>query len=378
MNPYPEKLGECPIVILCYDFPHRKTNDFILDLVLGGQKNLIILAAPWRKLQKQKARVNDPDFVLQAPVYETRDLCKIFGLPFYSMEHDDLDKISGIVDKYGVKLALIAGARILKKEVISAFENGVVNIHPGKLPETSGLDSFFYTIKKGVPAGVTTHFIDSRVDAGNRIGFHELRIGPDDSIETVIENLYQLQRIALRDFVSILTSGLFPLDPIERPKKNDPMEEEERKTAAAMFPAWRASQYVNQQTSMLFDACENGDISQLKQILERSLAVLNARNERGWTPLIVASFNQRTAAVQYLLSRGADPNAKGPNGTTPLMYAKTAMLNKPNSSYQLLEILLNGGASANTADRYGKTIIDYVKEAGDRRLEDFLSKHSGI
>ena len=57
-------------------------------------------------------------------------------------------KIKLIVKKYKINIGIISGARIIDKKIIKLFKYGIINLHPGKIPETSGLDSFFGQLKK--------------------------------------------------------------------------------------------------------------------------------------------------------------------------------------------------------------------------------------
>jgi phosphoribosylglycinamide formyltransferase-1 len=79
-------------------------------------------------------------------------------------------------------LGVIAGARILKGYVISKFRIGIVNLHPGLLPEVRGLDAMLWSIYKDVPLGVTAHLIDESVDAGRLLLREEIPIFADDTL----------------------------------------------------------------------------------------------------------------------------------------------------------------------------------------------------
>lgn len=67
----------------------------------------------------------------------------------------------------------------------------------------------------------------------------------------------------------------------------------------------------------LFDACRNGDAAAVTELLKKG-ANPNAVGERGRTPLMIAGMNGQTAAVRALLAFKADSNAKDNDGQTAL------------------------------------------------------------
>lgn len=361
-----------PIAVFAYDFPHRKTHDFLLDLVSLGCRDLLVLGAPKKDLGAlaEPRKANAPTQVFEP--LATADLCRHLGLAYMPLDHQDVPQIGRHVAERGISLGIVSGARILSGPVISLFSEGIVNFHPGKIPETSGLDAFFYTIKKGVAAGVTTHFVDHRVDAGRLVRFSELPVHPHDTPETVQENVYQLQRMALREFVSDVRRGRIPALSIDRPFKNSPMDALERHASLALFPQWKAQQVVAQRQRSFFQACEDGDMAAVTGALATDPTLVSIANGKGWTPLIVACFHQRIEAVKALLDAGADPNRCAAKGTTPFMYAKTRLLHQTSGHYPLLELLMEHGADCQRTDGAGLTVLQYVEQAGDARLAAYI------
>ena len=48
---------------------------------------------------------------------------------------------------------------------------------------------------------------------------------------------------------------------------------------------------------------------------------MNAKSNRGYTPLHEASKNEKNEILELLIAKGADVNAKDDDGDTPLDYA---------------------------------------------------------
>ena len=160
-----------PIIIFGYAFPHRKTYDFVNTLFVKGFRNLVVIGAPKLILARR-----DSTNQTGSSSYCVKDLCSSLKIEFTECAHDKVEVIENLRAQLNSKIAIISGARILKKEVIDLFEDGIVNFHPGKIPETSGLDSFFYTIEKNCSPGVTVHVINEKVDAGKFIFFEKLAV----------------------------------------------------------------------------------------------------------------------------------------------------------------------------------------------------------
>jgi hypothetical protein len=71
----------------------------------------------------------------------------------------------------------------------------------------------------------------------------------------------------------------------------------------------------------LQSAAALGNVTQAVALLDQGVAV-DARDELGRTPLMLAVMQDRLEVVRLLLTRGADPNAADNTGRTPLQRAK--------------------------------------------------------
>lgn len=350
------------IAVFAYAFAHRKTHDFLVELALAGYRDVTVIAAPAEPLPGIDRTRYFNRTLAPAPAHHTKSICAAFGFDYHEIPHAQIDEICALVHEKGLKLGIISGARILKRGVIEAFEQGIVNFHPGAIPQTSGLDAFFYTITTGADAGVTTHLIDPRVDAGDFLYFDAVRVNPEDTPETVQDKGYHLQIVALRRFLADWTADRLDPQPIDRPCKNQPMTPDEKWATLLQFPTWRAARVLAQAAEQLHKACREGDIKAARTLLAQTgRGILEARTAEGWTPLILACHGQHVELAQLLLEQGADPNATGAKGTTVLMYAKTALMSQETPDVSLLDMLIDKGADPARCDMFGKPVLSYVE-----------------
>ncbi len=81
-------------------------------------------------------------------------------------EHDT--DVMACLHAHGVDLVCLAGyMRLLSKELVAAFRNRILNIHPSLLPAFPGLDAQEQAFNYGVKVtGCTVHFVDEELDHG--------------------------------------------------------------------------------------------------------------------------------------------------------------------------------------------------------------------
>jgi methionyl-tRNA formyltransferase len=100
--------------------------------------------------------------------------------------------------------------------------------------------------------------------------------------------------------------------------------------------------------------CRPSEISPLL----KHIAGVNDRNEKGWSPIIVAAFYGNYDVVEKLLDFGADVNDFNNKGTTVLMYAKDFAIEKGDK--RVFDFLRSRGADIKAKDFNGKSLIDYL------------------
>ena len=126
--------------------------------------------------------------------------------------------------------------------------------------------------------------------------------------------------------------------------------------------------YVDQFEQVL-SACKEGDLSYLKQVPSIT-RYLEEKNEKGWTPLIVAVYNNQKEVVDYLLQIGADAFVKNHNGTNLLMYAKNTYLNHGDT--ELFEHIYQLGITPEEEDYMGLSLFYYIEDIEPKQKEKLL------
>tara|TARA_B110000211_G_C14078679_1_gene553418 strand:+ start:329 stop:1060 length:732 start_codon:yes stop_codon:yes gene_type:complete len=217
------------VCVFSYSFKHKKTNDIInllskencVDIVLAAPKQNLKLKLDWKPLMKKKQSMR---------LYETKKLCLKKKIKYFELKHKNFIKIKSIVKKYKINLGIISGARILDKKTIKLFKYGIINLHPGKIPETSGLDSFFWTIKKNIYPSATAHFIDQYTDRGKIIINKRIKVFLGDDFYSVTKRIYKCQIHILKKISAIINNNkIFLTKPVLNYKKNDQMDINEKK-----------------------------------------------------------------------------------------------------------------------------------------------------
>jgi folate-dependent phosphoribosylglycinamide formyltransferase PurN len=232
------------VAVLAYNFSHRKTKDILTILNSHNIKNVLVIAAPKVKLKhnssKKLSLVKNQEFL------HPRKLCKQFKFSYEVCEHDNFAKIKELTLREKSNLAIISGARIIKQNILDLFKYRVINYHPGALPETSGLDSFYWMIKKNIRPSVSAHFINRQVDSGDLIQELILKINPKFSVEDVKEALYS-EQLNLHEMIckKIAKNERFISTAIFRPIKNNIMEEEEKERVLKEFNLWKKNYSVS-------------------------------------------------------------------------------------------------------------------------------------
>jgi ankyrin repeat protein len=125
------------------------------------------------------------------------------------------------------------------------------------------------------------------------------------------------------------------------------------------------------EASVILTVCAASDVEQVKALLEKNPALINAQDDIGATPLsrAVGAVQPSKALVKLLLDRGANVEGSTKFGQTPLHSAA----NRGRKDVVLL--LLAHGANIHARDRNGSTVMDFAAFRDRMEVADVLLAH---
>lgn len=127
----------------------------------------------------------------------------------YSSGDDFFVKIAEELKKRDAGLVILAGfMRIVRKPLIDAFPNLIMNIHPALLPAFPGLHGQRQALEYGVKiSGCTVHFVDEGLDTGPIIIQAAVPLLQDDTEETLSERILKLEHEIYPEAIRLFSEG---------------------------------------------------------------------------------------------------------------------------------------------------------------------------
>jgi methionyl-tRNA formyltransferase len=111
------------------------------------------------------------------------ELMKDKDIPRYKVPHHNKKQCIELLEKLKPDLGVLGGTRIIRKRVLEIPPDGMLNSHPGLLPEVRGSASPAWSVYYDIPIGSTCHFIHTNIDTGDMVIRREIPIHKGDTYE---------------------------------------------------------------------------------------------------------------------------------------------------------------------------------------------------
>lgn len=207
------------IALFTYSFPHKRTQDFLFRLNLSGLRPEIVIASPSFEINLPKTIIKDK--YAHIDLLLPKQICNSLAINYIEMSHKDKDLLR-VIKESKIELGVIAGARILSKGVINIVERGIINFHPGLIPENRGLNAAKWAVCLDIPQGLTAHFIDEKIDWGRIINRYIIPVYSSDSLKDINLRIDELQVALLINTLKLIALPGFKSRKIKRDISHHP------------------------------------------------------------------------------------------------------------------------------------------------------------
>lgn len=111
------------------------------------------------------------------------------------------DEVLSFLKQREIDYIILAGFLLLvPQNLLTAFPNKIINIHPALLPKYGGKGMYGHNVHEAVVAnhenetGITIHIVDSRYDCGTTLFQARCAVLPTDSTDDVAAKIHLLEK----------------------------------------------------------------------------------------------------------------------------------------------------------------------------------------
>ncbi|QHW01171.1 phosphoribosylglycinamide formyltransferase [Spirosoma endbachense] len=127
----------------------------------------------------------------------------------------ETDKITQLLLNQEIDLIVLAGFMwLMPSDLVRAFPNKIVNIHPALLPKFGGKGMYGHFVHEAVVAagetesGITIHYVNERYDEGQVIYQARCPVLPTDTPDDVARNVQALEHTHYPHVIAEVLAGL--------------------------------------------------------------------------------------------------------------------------------------------------------------------------
>lgn len=127
---------------------------------------------------------------------------KKFGVPTFTFSRKEMDAgvLLAKLQEIQIDWVILAGFLLkIPEELIRAFPNRMVNIHPALLPNYGGKGMYGHHVHEAVKAagdtetGITIHLVNEHYDEGKIIFQAATPVTPEDTPDTIAQKVHALE-----------------------------------------------------------------------------------------------------------------------------------------------------------------------------------------
>lgn len=178
--------------------------DRIAEGFLNAEIVLVISSRPDAYGLERAAKAGIPSIALNREVYKDAQAAN--------------KQIADALKEAGAEYVIMAGyMRKVTNEVLDAFPDRIVNLHPALLPSFKGAHAIEDAFNFGVKVtGITVHFANEDYDKGPVIAQRAVEVRESDTLDSLEERIHEAEHALYPEVLSWLAAGRVQIDPETR------------------------------------------------------------------------------------------------------------------------------------------------------------------
>jgi phosphoribosylglycinamide formyltransferase-1 len=124
-------------------------------------------------------------------------------------------EISALLAKEAIDFIVLAGFLwLIPVDLIKAYPDRIINIHPALLPEYGGKGMYGARVHEAVirsedkESGISIHYVNEKYDEGNIIFQAKCKVLPGDTPDSLAQRIHQLEYKHYPEVIEKLVNGL--------------------------------------------------------------------------------------------------------------------------------------------------------------------------
>ncbi|MBC7465743.1 MAG: ankyrin repeat domain-containing protein [Bdellovibrio sp.] len=131
--------------------------------------------------------------------------------------------------------------------------------------------------------------------------------------------------------------------------------------------AWNDYKQTARIQNPLFNWAREGQLPELGALV-LNVESVNIKDEKGYSPLMLAAYHGHDSVCETLLQQGADVNSVDLSGSSILMGASF------KGHFEVVKILVQWGADIHYRNARGQTALDFAQMFGRGEVAKYLKK----
>lgn len=141
-----------------------------------------------------------------------------FGVPTVVFDRNDFYETTRVLDllqNTKIDLIVLAGFLwLMPTNIIQAFPQRIINIHPALLPKYGGKGMYGMKVHESVwqnketESGITIHYVNEKYDEGQIIFQAHCQIKPEDSPEAIAQKVHELEYMYFPEVIDKLVGEM--------------------------------------------------------------------------------------------------------------------------------------------------------------------------